>query len=283
MAMNILAILEKRSKPFWTVAGLALIGGLGFLDYVTGYELAFSLFYLIPVSLVAWRTDQRLGIIAALASALVWLAADVGAGNFYSQPFIYAWNTLIRLSFFVIPVLLLSTLKRTLEREKELARTDYLTGAANSRFFYDLLTMEIDRLQRFGRPFTLAYFDLDNFKIVNDRFGHLAGDDVLRTVVASAKKNLRRTDIMARLCGDEFALLLPETDQESARIAIAKIRGGLLMEMRRHDWPITFSIGVLTCSAAPDSTEELVKIADELMYQAKRDGKDAIRYSTYAV
>jgi diguanylate cyclase (GGDEF)-like protein len=274
--------LEKPNKPLWLIIGFILTGGLGFLDYATGYELAFSLFYLIPVSLVAWRADQRLGVVAALVSAMVWLTADIAAGNFYSHPFIYVWNTLIRLSFFIIPALLLSALKRTLENEKELARTDHLTGAANSRFFYDLLQMEIDRFQRFGRPFTLAYLDLDNFKAVNDRFGHLAGDDVLRSVAGCAKKNMRKTDIVARLGGDEFALLLPETDQGSARVAVAKIQSGLLLEMRNQRWPITFSVGVLTCSAMPASTEELVKIADELMYQAKRDGKDAIRYSIYA-
>jgi diguanylate cyclase (GGDEF)-like protein len=274
--------LKKPSNSLWTIAGLALIGGLGFLDFLTGYELAFSLFYLIPVSLVAWQTNQRLGIFAAVVSALVWFAADVGAGNFYSHPFIYAWNTIIRLSFFVIPVLLLSILKKTLEHEKDLARTDYLTGAANSRLFYDLLQMEIDRFQRFGRIFTLAYVDLDNFKNVNDQFGHLAGDDVLRTVASSAQKNLRKTDIVARLGGDEFAVLLPETDQKSARIAFAKMQSALLKEMRRHHWPITFSIGVLTCSAALVSTDELVNIADELMYDVKREGKNRIKYSTYA-
>lgn len=74
--------------------------------------------------------------------------------------------------FFVIVALLLSTLKSVLEHEKELARTDYLTGAANSRVFYDLLQTEINRSQRYKNPFTIAYIDLDNFKTVNDEFGH---------------------------------------------------------------------------------------------------------------
>lgn len=282
MAMNFLASLEKRSKLFWTIVGIVLIGGIGILDFLTGYELAFSLFYLLPVSLVAWLTSQRLGILTSLASASVWLIADVAAGNFYSNPFIIAWNTFIRLSFFVITVLLLSILKRALERERELARTDYLTGAANSRLFFDLVQMEIDRFQRYEHPFTLAYIDLDNFKTLNDQFGHSVGDQVLYTVVSSAKKYLRKTDVIARLGGDEFALLLPETNQESARVALAKIQSGLLEEMRQSNWPVTFSIGVLTCSAAPDTTDELVRITDELMYAVKRDSKNAIKYSNYA-
>jgi len=282
MVMKFLASLEKRSKLFWTIAGFALIGGLGILDFLTGYELAFSLFYLIPISLVAWIVSQRLGILAAFASACVWFTADVAAGSYYSHPFIYAWNSLIRFGIFAIAALLLSTIKKELKLERELARTDYLTGAVNLRFFYDLVQIEIDRFQRYKHPFTFAYIDLDNFKTLNDRFGHSVGDQVLRIVASSALKHVRKTDIIARLGGDEFALFLPETNQESARVVLAKIQGGLLEEMRQSNWPITFSIGVLTCSAAPQTTDELVTMTDELMYAVKRDGKNAIKYSTYA-
>jgi diguanylate cyclase (GGDEF)-like protein len=280
--MKFPASLNKLNKLFWAITGLALIGVVGILDFLTGYELAFSLFYLLPISLVAWFASQRLGILASIASACVWFAADVAAGNFYSYPFIYAWNTLVRLSIFIITALLLSTIKRALAHQRELARTDYLTGAANARFFYDLVQIEINRLQRYKHSFTLAYIDLDNFKTVNDRFGHLIGDQLLCAVVLSAGKYLRKTDLVARLGGDEFALLLPETNQESARIALDKIQGALLEEMQKHNWPITFSIGVLTCNAVPNTPDELVSITDELMYAVKRDGKNAIKYSTYA-
>ena len=131
-------------------------------------------------------------------------------------------------------------------------------------------------------PFTLAYIDLDNFKTVNDQLGHATGDQVLRTVVSSVKKNIRRTDIVARLGGDEFALLLPETNQESARVVLSKIQDGLLEEMRKNNWPVTFSIGVLTCRVAPPSTDALVSMADELMYSVKHDGKNGVKYATYA-
>jgi diguanylate cyclase (GGDEF)-like protein len=92
---------------------------------------------------------------------------------------------------------------------------------------------------------------------------------------------MRKTDICARLGGDEFALLLPETDQEFARQAISKIQAELLKEMGQNHWPVTFSMGVLTCQVAPPSTDELVKMADDLMYQVKRGGKNGIKYSTY--
>ncbi len=279
--MNLLTYFEKQSKSYIVVTGFALIGVIGVADFLTGYELAFSVFYVIPISLVTSFTNRRLGLVTSLASAFVWLVADIATGHPYSYSLIQIWNTLIRLAFFVLITLLLSALRGATERERELARVDYLTGVANSRLFYELAQMEIDRCQRYGHPFTLAYVDLDNFKGVNDQFGHSIGDHVLRSVVSSARKHLRKTDVVARLGGDEFALLLPETDQESARGVLSRIQGNLLEEMRQSNWPITFSIGVLTCSSAPYTTDELVRMADDLMYSVKRDGKNAIKYSTY--
>jgi diguanylate cyclase (GGDEF)-like protein len=123
---------------------------------------------------------------------------------------------------------------------------------------------------------------LDNFKAVNDQFGHIIGDQVLCTIVSYTKNHLRKVDVIARLGGDEFAVLLPETSQESARVALSKLREGLLAEMRQNTWPITFSMGVLTCNTAPSTADELVRLADELMYAVKRDNKNGLKYGTYA-
>lgn len=279
--MNVPTALEKLSKPIRILLGFAFIGVVGICDFLTGYELAFSLFYVIPITFLTWGIGRRLGIMASLASALVWLVADVAAGRSYSHPLLPIWNTLIRLSFFVIITWLLSALRSAVEREKEFARADTLTGALNSRLFFELTQLEIDRLRRYERPFTVVYIDLDNFKTVNDKFGHLTGDQALRTVVTYSKQHLRSTDVIARLGGDEFGLLLPETSQEPARVALSNLQRGLLEEMRQHNWPITFSLGVLTCSVAPPTTEEVVRMADELMYSAKRGNKNAIVYGTY--
>jgi diguanylate cyclase (GGDEF)-like protein len=263
------------------VIGFAFIGAVGILDFLTGYEFAFSLFYLIPVSFITWLTGRQLGIVASLTSALVWLISNLLAGNSFLHRFVYFWNTIMVFAFFVIVSLLLSIIRRAMEHEKELAQTDYLTGAVNSRFFFDLLQMEINRSQRYHHPFTVAYIDLDNFKIVNDQFGHSTGDRVLRTVVNHARTHLRKTDAVARLGGDEFAVLLPETNLESAQVVLSKIQCDLLAGMQQSNWPVTFSMGVLTCVDAPPAPDELVRMADELMYSVKRDSKNAIRYSTY--
>lgn len=278
--MNFLVSLEKRSKLFGILVGFTLIGVVGSLDFLTGYEIAFSLFYLIPISLVTWLTGRRLGIVASLASAAVWLISDLAAGNSYSHPGIYVWNTLMGFGFFLIVTFLLSTLRKAMEHERELSHTDYLTDAVNSRFFFDLLQIEIDRSHRYNHPFTIAYIDIDNFKAVNDRFGHSTGDQVLRDVVKQAKKHLRKTDVVSRLGGDEFALLLTETDQDSAHIALSKLQSDIAAEMQQSDWPVTLSIGALTCVDAPHTTEELVRMADELMYSVKHGSKNAIKCAT---
>jgi diguanylate cyclase (GGDEF)-like protein len=279
--VNFLASFEKRSKLIWTVVGFVLIGGVGIFDYLTGYEFAFSFFYLIPVFLVTWLTGRRLGMAASVASAFVWLITEMASGHSYSQWIVYAWNTLIVFSFFVVVALLLSALIKSLENERELTRTDDLTGAANRRFFFELLQMEIDRSQRYIHPFTIAYIDIDNFKEVNDRFGHTTGDRVLRGLVDLARKHLRKTDMVARLGGDEFGVLLPETDQESAQVVLSKIRSEISEGVQQSIWPVMVSIGVLTCVDPKLTTVEIVRMVDDLMYSVKRDSKNGIKYSTY--
>jgi diguanylate cyclase (GGDEF)-like protein len=279
---KVLRFLESQSNAVILLEGLMLIATIGLLDFVTGDEIAFSVFYVLPISLIAWFVNSRLGLLASTISAVVWLGADVATHDPYSNQFIPVWNSLIRLAFFVIITFLLSALRKALQRESDLARIDHLTGAANSRYFHDVAQLEIDRCQRYQRPFTLAYVDLDNFKTVNDQLGHVVGDRVLRTVVESLKSQLRKTDFVARLGGDEFIVLFPETTQDAARHALTKIQGFLADCMRREKWPITFSIGVLTCGAAPGSSEDLLRMADELMYAAKNDGKNKVRYGTYA-
>jgi diguanylate cyclase (GGDEF)-like protein len=279
--VNYLAKIEQQHKPLLILLGFTAIGVIGIIDFMTGYELAFSVFYVLPISLVTWLANRWTGLLASLVSAVVWFSADMATGHFYSNSFIPIWNTLIRFAFFIIIAFLLSALRNAMQRESELARIDYLTGAVNLRFFSELVQMEIDRLERYGRPFTLAYFDLDNFKFLNDRFGHSTGDQVLSEVASCVRRYIRKTDIFARIGGDEFVLFLPETNPENARIALPKIKNELLMDMQQNNWSITFSIGVLTCNVAPGSVEELVKYADELMYEVKHHGKNGIEYSIF--
>jgi diguanylate cyclase (GGDEF)-like protein len=273
--------LAKKGKPFWAIAGFIAIALIGIVDYLTGYEISFSLFYLIPISAIAWFVGIGPGIWASAVCTLVWVAGDIAAEQVYSYSFIYAWNALMRLGLYICAVLLLSMLKKALLREQALNRIDKLTGAANSHGFWDLAQIEIERSSRYKRPLTIAYLDLDRLQAVNKKFGYREGDAVLRTVVGICKKYLRTTDLVARLGDDEFAFLLPETPQEGAEVAMTTLQLALLEEMQQNSWPITFSIGVLICASVPRTVDEALEIADSLIDSAKKGGKNVICYATY--
>ncbi len=259
-----------------------MIFGIGILDFVTGYELAFSLFYLLPISTVVWFLGKRFGVLFSVLASIVWFFADYFSGHQYTDQIIYIWNTAIRFAFFVIVTTLLTSFKEALEREKALSRVDRLTGAINGEYFYELLQAELDRFLRYKHPFTLAYIDLDDFKMINDQLGHSAGDALLRQVIVTIKDNTRKTDVIARMGGDEFAILLLETDSMTAQLVISRIHQNLLNEMGNNQWQVTFSIGATTFNAAPKSTYEIIKLADDQMYSVKRAGKNGVSYSVYS-
>jgi len=172
-------------------------------------------------------------------------------------------------------------LNKAYEYEKELARIDPLTGAANQRSFYELAQREIERARRYMYPFTIGYFDLDDFKAINDQFGHKIGDEILREVAKYATGHLRKTDLFARLGGDEFAFLLVETGSELAQKIISKFQLDAFLRIQENISPVTFSIGVLTCIDVSLTLEEILKKVDELMYSVKGEGKAGIKYSVY--
>ena len=205
------------------IGGALMVGGVWWVDRATGAEMAFSVFYFLPVTFTTWFGGSGLGIAAAFASAAAWCAADVATRS-YSTPSIYVWNTGVRLGVFLTVALLLARLRQARDAERALALSDPLTGSANSRAFYPRLELEIARCRRTGRPFGLVYFDLDGFKLVNDRHGHLVGDRVLKSVVRRAVDAMRDTDLVARLGGDEFAVLLADTGESGVARAADKLK-----------------------------------------------------------
>lgn len=197
-------------------------------------------------------------------------------GHVYSHFLIPYWNAFERLCFFIIVSYYLSGLKSSLTQEKLLAGIDSLTGLLNRIAFNDAAQSEIDKARRFKHPFTVAYMDLDNFKMVNDHLGHSVGDALLQLVADTIKKNTRVVDIVARLGGDEFIVLLPETGIESAQVVFRKLQKRIMEAMQKNRWPITLSIGAVTYINPPDTVDNMIKKADNLMYSAKNSGKNKI-------
>jgi diguanylate cyclase (GGDEF)-like protein len=271
--------LSRSSKVLLFSALLAVVLLIGLIDYATGSELAFSIFYLFPVGIAAWYIGLEAGISLSILSALAWYIADTLARTTpYENPFIPAWNTGVRLMTFLITTVFIYVLRSTLEREAQNARIDPLTGAPNTRAFYEAAEMQISMLKRYQRPFSILYLDIDDFKELNDIHGHSAGDSALKTVVQTLRQNLRGGDTIARLGGDEFVILLTEADARAAEIVSSRVQSAI-----RSKLTLTCSMGVITCVSPPQSVDELVRKADNLMYEAKRLGKDTKISSTFKV
>ncbi|OGJ92454.1 MAG: hypothetical protein A2487_00790 [Candidatus Raymondbacteria bacterium RifOxyC12_full_50_8] len=276
--MNIVLEEPRKVKSFLAiVGGLALVAFLGITDYLTGAELSFSIFYLIPITLVTLFSNRMPGLVIACVSAGAWLGADLQAGHEYSHFLIPYWNAAVRLGYFISHTLILSSLLKTIHREKEKSLLDPLTNAANWRYFEEYSRRELERERREKKPITIAYFDLDNFKQVNDTLGHDVGDELLRTVAQLIQTALRPGDMLARVGGDEFVILLAATGYEGAQTALGRIREMVLAEMKSRGWPVSLSIGAIAFSVLPSSIGPMIKRADELMYTIKHSGKNNLK------
>jgi len=253
---------------------------IGYLDYVTGPEIGFSLFYLIPIMLTSWfRYDRKTSLILVPGfCAVVWLLADIYSGHQYSGSWIPYWNMSTRLGMFLVISAALSRLRAANANERILARIDPLTGVYNTRYFAELFTNEINRAARFSEAFSFAYLDVDNFKTVNDSFGHDQGDQLLRTLTKVIKDNIRNIDIIARFGGDEFGILFPKTDSSQSCVVMNKIYS-VFRQSISAKWKVTLSAGVVTYVTPPISLDEMVRAADALMYKAKKEGKDQAEYN----
>jgi len=271
-----------RTRVLLMALALVITAGVWTLDFYTGYEISFSIFYLIPIILATWYVGREAGIVMAVLCGAAWLLADLLAGQHYSHRIIPFWNAGVRMGFFLVIVLTLAPLKRTLHSERTFARTDFLTGIANMKAFFEMAGLEINRSRRSEKPLTIVYVDCDNFKPVNDRFGHHIGDALLRSVAEAMKSSLRPTDTVARAGGDEFVVLLPETDEAGTTVVIARLKTSLDAAMKKRHWPVTFSIGAATFLKPPDSVDDMIKKADNIMYAVKSSGKDGCRQETCA-
>ncbi|MFO0947760.1 MAG: GGDEF domain-containing protein [Planctomycetota bacterium] len=272
--------LERLDRlPVWAVValGLSVIPLLGVVDHLTGEELTFFIFYFPVIILVSWRST-RAGQALAIFSAICWAIANLSSGRYRWDSIIPYWNFSVRLLCFLFVASLISRIRQAIMNEKLLARTDNLTGLANSRAFLELAELEITRCSRTGSPITMGFMDCDDFKRVNDEMGHDHGNRLLHVTASILQNCLRRTDVVARFGGDEFVMLLPTADGMVARAIFEKVRLRLDQQMKLQGWPVTFSIGVVTFALPPPSASAMIRCADDLMYQVKRETKDGIRF-----
>lgn len=278
MLSESLKYLDSKSPAQVSVFGLCLLAAVAALDHYTGDELSFSIFYLLPILLVTWCARRWVGFLFCFFAATTWLLVDYASSHSYSNGLIPVWNSGVRLIFFLLTATLLGELKSLLEKEKLLAKTDGLTKVNNARAFKESSSRLLELAARYSHPVVVGYIDLDNFKTVNDDFGHSEGDRVLKAVANTLVKTVRATDVVGRLGGDEFAVFLPETDSDGAHLMFARIHEALQSSATQGGWPIGFSIGVALFFELPASIDDALKVADDLMYRVKKAGKNTLIY-----
>jgi diguanylate cyclase (GGDEF)-like protein len=266
---------------------LVVVAAIGWLDYRTGPDIGFSLFYLIPIAGAGWFLGRFVAATLAMAAAASWFLAELAWKD--AAGAVVHWNGFTRLVTYLAIAMLLAVVRKDRDRlaalnaklsvalgaESRLARTDRLTSLGNSRNFFEHLSLD---LMARRSPVCVAMLDIDNFKRINDGHGHHAGDELLRRIASEIAAEIRGTDVVARMGGDEFAILFRGVEPEGA----SKIAARIVERVRLAAAPypgadISASIGIAWFSDPPRNADDVLRIADAAMYQAKSDGKGRVR------
>jgi len=256
------------------ITGLIGILSIGALDFYSGTELRVTPLYFAPVAVVAWYSGRVGALLASVLAGATWDVANVLAGLEFSTLGIWVANTIMLTLSFIVVGLLIAQLRAAVLRESELSLTDPLTSMLNGRAFHKAAERIMAHCRRTGRPLTVAYLDLDNFKMVNDQLGHQAGDAMLRGLAKRMRSSIRPDDVGARLGGDEFVVLFPEIGAAEAARALERLRSSLATVLGSGPVAVTSSAGAVTFLTVPASIEEMLHAADSRMYAAKTAGKN---------
>lgn len=251
---------------------------ISYVDYVTGTSFEFYIFFAIPTVIAGLYLGLRPSLYIVLLSFCVWVATDCLLGRGFNSFISFLFNRSTRAFIFILIICLLIKTKNAVEHEFHSSRYDPLTMLYNRRGFNDIALKILESSKRKSFPISIAYIDLDNFKYVNDKMGHKAGDDLLRYIADCMKKIFRAQDLIARFGGDEFVILLPGLDKDDAKQCIENSRNKLLLELNKHSWPVDLSIGVVSFDSVHWTIDEMLSMADHLMYEVKKSGKGAIRF-----
>jgi diguanylate cyclase (GGDEF)-like protein len=252
-----------------------------------GYKSPFFFGYILLLGAGSlWATGWGPPVLATVTAAAFLAAVFVGSGQTLFTP-----DGIGRVAFDLVALGLVTYVAWIIGREQRrardealrLSRFDSLTGLYSRSFFVSTVEREIPRAARTGRPFALMMIDLDGLKAANDRFGHDSGDRLLQSVADVLRGDIRVTDVAARYAGDEFVLLLPETDLAGALRVAEKVRVDIARLALPHDGSIirtSASIGLVTYADDGRTWAELMRRADLAMYEAKRRGRDqVVRYA----
>ena len=266
---------DRLRRALRLIAWATLAAGVFVLNVRTGADLRLGILYVVPVLLAASYDGLGWGIAFALATALLRFGVGIDQMPLDTSLQVRILNEAAYLTVVGVAIAGLSQLRRTQSQLRLLATHDPLTTVLNARAFASQLAQELGRNRRYGRPLALIYLDLDDFKKVNDAHGHATGDAVLRLVADAMRSAVRQADVVGRLGGDEFGVLMPETDGTLAHAVATRLAGGIRTVFRGTP-SVTASIGVVAVSGTEAGSDELLRKADQAMYEAKQAGKDRV-------
>jgi diguanylate cyclase (GGDEF)-like protein len=255
---------SPRVKRPVVIAAVLVVPLVGWVDYRADPVVQLDLFYVLPIICVAWSAGRQLGLlVTAYVVAVSAVVADLQSGAVAAT-----LNGITQLVMFGSLVLLVTSIRRLLDEHRTLAGIDPLTHLLNRRAFCDAVAVELQRAKRNCTLGTVVYFDIDQLKAINDRYGHTIGDAAIVGVADAARSCARQTDLVVRLGGDEFAAYLPATSSADAQAFAER----LMAQLSSNEPPVSISVGLLT--HAPDDTTvgALLERADSTMYDAKRMG-----------
>jgi diguanylate cyclase (GGDEF)-like protein len=263
----------RKHRGAVLAAALLLTAAVTYANFVFETDMEMSYLYFVLIIVVAWLSTRPASVGFSALAGIAAVAADVFHGT--SSLGLWAGGSMM-IGSFVSAAFVVNASSTLMRRISRLASHDTLTRIPSSAYFHRMLSAELHRSLRYSRPLTLAYMDVDDFKEVNDSLGHSAGDTVLRAIADAAGQEIRDLDVLGRLGGDEFGLLLPETTIDQALPLFERIERCISDLATEKGWPISISIGAsgLPEGPAESCTEDsLLHHADMLMYQAKREGK----------
>lgn len=269
-ASEALRRLEDSPPRFPHALAFAWIVGAGLVDYLTGDALSAAFLYAPAVAGMGWLLGRRQGVWTAVAAALVGLLADWPVPGVAGLVVTAVWNAGVAGVLLAAIGFLAGEIRAHRDEMRHVVQSDPLTGLHNRGSLLVALEAERARAERFGGDTSLVCIAVDGFRQINDRDGHAAGDAFLKALAAELGEIVRRTDLVARIGGDEFAVLLTQTGAASVQSVAQKLTESLTSWAALKGYCVGFSVGWASAPLAGMEAEQLLSHATATLYERKR-------------
>lgn len=268
-------ITNKKVALHWYFAIYLIVAAIALLDFKIGGMISLYMLYLLPIGFIGIYGNRLQAIMLSIVCGGVWILVDNSLGTLSFENS-FSWVEIIsRLILLIFIAYIIGSYRIAYQALLQQAYRDEKTGAYNYSAFLEIGTKYLKVVSRSNEVASLAYFDMDNFKIINDSYGHSTGDKVLLQFSNIVMKHVRSSDLFARIGGDEFIVLFIGSCADQSRDNLEKIKFEFNALMANNNYPTTVSIGLIDITR-DKSLEVMIMEADLMMYEAKSKGKNTI-------